>query len=1214
MSNTIKKRILSAILALALVLAVFPTNVLAAGEQEAHDPSTLLTFSQDVHNMIQSTPVGDDTLGLFAAEEGLEAFSTGRLIVKSAEAVDPKNAVSVVSGFRDLHVLQFASASDAYAAYLEYAELDSVVYVEPDYIYEMTPDEPAGTQDKISLLSDEYNSWGYKSTYMNMDAYQAWLLSEVGTESDLPQITVAVVDSGVNLQHTDLKDRLLANGYDFVNEDADPMDDHGHGSHVSGIVVDGTLSNVKILPVKVLNENNSCTALDFALGIYYAVDQGADIINASIGFTGFNYTAKEAFDYAEKHGVTTVVSAGNSSADAENYSPACFENTIAVAAAAEIYSWEDSSSYIDLADYSNYGAVVDVTAPGSNIWSTYYPCWGDIDTYESLSGTSMAAPHVTAAAAMLLSYKTTYTPNEIELLLEQACTLELQCNEYEQIVPNMLCMASLIPETSSTTEVEISRDTATICPGQSFQLAATAGMSSSITWRSDNTAVATVKNGTVTGIAPGTTQITASYIGTLVTCTVTVEPLELDLAPITIYPGGSARLICETNCDPAPALTWSISDSDKSVLDFMPLDGYEDLTYPAGSVSAVVTATSDLVLETSVSVTAAFGDVTATSLVTVTFPEMSWYDPYVFSYHIQTEAQLQEMANVLNYGDVNELEGKTVYLDNDITLSEEWTQMPSFNGTFDGQGHTISNLTIRASENYTGLFGYLDAQGSVIDLTLRDADIVISGTIDYLYTGGIAGYSLGLIENCHFSGEISSYKCVGGIAGGVYRDAIVIGCTSEGEVSGRHSVGGIVGNNSSTVEDCINHSAVSSSEYAGGIVGWSSQYIRRCVNNGSLADAESYAGGIVGYASYLIDDCVNYGTIGNLSNTWAAGGICGQGTEMLITNCDNYGEIYGTYQIGGIAGYIAEPYWSDCFINACSNYGLITTADYSSEIGGICGRGYGNIVNCINTGDLSVGASSAYVGGIGGELSDVYKLLNCINTGNITSDQADCVGGIAGTISGWNFGNCVSTGTLNINNGSYTALIVGEWLSEYDDDVLENCYALGDNYSAGTAPEQNCSVINQSSLSTDSPQLTTSVSAGDYTGNDLIQALNAFVWNDYIENEYHWYDSLCFWQYENGTWKRVCAISAKMSETDTALLTTVSMAPDTSADDYTVFAASYLESGKMSDIIILDFYTENGDGTYLVEMDLSSMTYSTLKVMIVDADYVPYQPEVTVTK
>ena len=1214
MRNTLKKRILSAILSLALVLPAVPANALAATKQEAYDPNTLLAFSQDVHNMIQSTSVDGAVAELLSVAEEPEAFATGRLIVKSAQAVDPKNAISVVSGFRDLHVLQFASAADAYAAYLEYDALDSVVYVEPDRIYEMTPDEPAGAQDEFSLLNDDYTSWGYMSDHMNMDAYQEWLLSKVGSESDLPEITVAVVDSGVNFQHTDLKDRLLDNGYDFVNEDADPADDQGHGSHVSGIVVDGTLSNVKILPVKVLNENNSCTSLDFALGIYYAVDQGADVINASIGFLGFNYLAKEAYDYAEQHGVTTVVSAGNDSSDAENHSPACFENTITVAAAQVFQDWidYDYTSWIDLADYSNYGAAVDVTAPGSGIWSTYYPCWGEIDTYESMSGTSMATPHVTAAAAMLLSYKTTYTPNEIELLLEQACTLELACNETEQIVPNMLSMASLIPTTPATSAVEISRDTATLCPGQTIRLAATAGIDSGIAWRSDNPSVATVENGIATAIAPGTTKIHAFYKRTQATCTVTVPPLELSLTPVTIYPNGTVILICDTNCDPAPALTWSISDSDKRVLDFMPFDGYDDLTYPVGSVSVALSATSNLAEETTVPVTASFGDVTATSLVTVTFPEMPWYDPNVFSYHIQTEAQLREMADVLNYGDINGLEGKTVYLDNDITLSEEWTQMPTFSGTFDGQGHSISNLTIRASENYTGLFGYLDAQGSVIDLTLKDADIAISDTIDYLYTGGIAGYSLGLIENCHFSGEISGCKYVGGIAGSIDDDALVVGCTSEGEVSGRHSVGGIVGNNRGTIEDCINDAAVSAPESAGGIAGHSGYYIRRCINNGSLTNAQTYVGGIAGYAAYSIEDCINYGTIGNLSNAKSVGGICGQGEDLMIMYCENFGEIYGTGQIGGIAGRIAVPYWSMSYINDCSNDGLITAAANSREIGGICGSGYGEMISCINTGNLAVGAASTYVGGIVGAQN--ARLLNCINTGSITGDRADRVGGIAGSYDSWVFENCVSTGTLAIDSGSYVALLVGECPSEseYDIPVLKNCYALGNNYSASVVREENCGVIRQSTLSTDHPKLTASVSAGDYTGSDLIEALNAFVWSDYTENMFH--DSLCFWQYENGMWKRACAVSAWTSTTTLDLLTMFPLEPATVADDYTVFAACYLEDGQMSEVIIPDFCTEYGDRFYLAKMELYSTPYATLKVMVVDADSVPCQSAVTVTK
>ena len=414
------------------------------------------------------------------------------------------------------------------------------------------------------------------------------------------------------------------------------------------------------------------------------------------------------------------------------------------------------------------------------------------------------------------------------------------------------------------------------------------------------------------------------------------------------------------------------------------------------------------------------------------------------------------------------------------------------------------------------------------------------------------------------------------------------------------------------MENCINDAEVSASLYAGGIAGWSSRYIRKCTNNGSLENNSACAGGIAGYNSFEVSDCVNYGSIGKPNLAHTVGGICGEAKEMIISNCENYGTVYGILQIGGIAGNITEPEWADGYMDSCSNYGMIIAAESSSKIGGICGNGNGNIINCINSGDISVGKSSMYIGGIGGDLGNVYTLVNCINTGKITGTGAMYVGGIAGKIYGSSFGNCVSTGALNITNGSYAANIVGEWVSDYY--AITNCYALNNNFSADAVAEENCRVISQKSLSTDAPQLTSSVSVGDYTGNDLVQALNALVWREYTESEYYLYYPLCFWKYQDGIWMRAGAVSVKTTEDAVAeLLTVFPLKSGTSLKDYNVLAATYLASGKMQDVIGLDFIDEYDTPTYLEEIDGSSLKFSTFKILILDEKYSPYQPVVTVS-
>ncbi len=230
-----------------------------------------------------------------------------------------------------------------------------------------------------------------------------------------PSVVIAVVDSGVNAAHPDLIDRVLP-GYDFVNDDNDATDDQGHGTHISGIIAATANNGVgsagicplcSILPVKVLDAANSGTWSNVAAGIVYAVDQGADLINLSLGGTSNPQIVHDAVAYAMQHNVLVIAAAGNSRTDTPFY-PAALEDVFAVSA-----TRQDDTRW----SLSNYGSWVDIAAPGYTIYSTYF----DLDNYYAgyifMSGTSMAAPHVTGLAGLLLAQKTERTPAELRRLI-----------------------------------------------------------------------------------------------------------------------------------------------------------------------------------------------------------------------------------------------------------------------------------------------------------------------------------------------------------------------------------------------------------------------------------------------------------------------------------------------------------------------------------------------------------------------------------------------------------------------------------------------------------------------------------------------------------------------------------------------------------------------------------------------------------------------------
>jgi serine protease len=259
--------------------------------------------------------------------------------------------------------------------------------------------------------SDPYRAQQWDFAKMNVAS--AW------TKSTGSGVTVAVIDTGVDANHPDLRANVLS-GYDAIaNRAGTSSDGNGHGTHVAGTIAAVTGNNVgvsavapdtRILPVKVLNDKGAGVMSDTAEGIVWAADHGAQVINMSLGSTSKVTAVSNAIAYARSKGVTVVAAAGNERAKGSPISyPGADEGVIAVAAT-------DSSDRV--ASYSNAGGYVDVAAPGSNILSTYPTARGN--AYANMNGTSMAAPHVAAVAALLKSYKSTLTPDQIQAALEKS--------------------------------------------------------------------------------------------------------------------------------------------------------------------------------------------------------------------------------------------------------------------------------------------------------------------------------------------------------------------------------------------------------------------------------------------------------------------------------------------------------------------------------------------------------------------------------------------------------------------------------------------------------------------------------------------------------------------------------------------------------------------------------------------------------------------------
>ncbi len=262
-----------------------------------------------------------------------------------------------------------------------------------------------------AVLNDQWYKYEWDIGYT--ESNKAWALV-----NQKRQIKVAVVDTGVDYNHVDLKNRVLKDlGYNFISNTSDAMDDNSHGTHVAGIIaaeannkqgvagITGSL-DVKIIPVKVLNSKGEGESDVIAKGIEYAADKGADIINLSFGCNEDSTDIENAIQYARNKGAFIVAAAGNDNINCDNSSPAGDTGAYTVAAIDSQYK---------KASFSDYGNSVKIAAPGMKIVSTVPG-----NKYEAWDGTSMAAPVVSGVAAMVKAENPAITPSEMEDILDKS--------------------------------------------------------------------------------------------------------------------------------------------------------------------------------------------------------------------------------------------------------------------------------------------------------------------------------------------------------------------------------------------------------------------------------------------------------------------------------------------------------------------------------------------------------------------------------------------------------------------------------------------------------------------------------------------------------------------------------------------------------------------------------------------------------------------------
>ena len=244
---------------------------------------------------------------------------------------------------------------------------------------------------------------------------------------------------------------------------------------------------------------------------------------------------------------------------------------------------------------------------------------------------------------------------------------------------------------------------------------------------------------------------------------------------------------------------------------------------------------------------------------------------------------------------------RRIVLEADIDLTgTEFSGIPTFGGTFDGDGHTIRGLNITKEGNVQGFFRYLQATAVVQDLHI-EGTVQPDGNSSTL--GGIAGTNAGRILGCTFTGQVSGTDRVGGLVGNNEVTGIVEDCEASGTIQGSHFTGGLAGDNHGVIRSCTNHADVNTTSSQNNIS--LEDITLENLTNSEAAYTATDMGGIAGTSSGVIRACVNLGNVGYQSMSYNAGGIAGSLTGYLV-DCENHGTIYARKDVGGIVGQL-EP-------------------------------------------------------------------------------------------------------------------------------------------------------------------------------------------------------------------------------------------------------------------------------------------------------------------
>jgi len=352
-------------------------------------------------------------------------YAPGQVLVRFRSTVTAESAAATLARYEATSIKRISHLNLYQVRIPEWASVE-----EMSRAMRQNPDIVSASPNYIARITATPNDYLFK---------EQWALNNTGQEIDVPgspsgkakadikapagwgetqgmaETVIAIIDSGVDLDHPDLKRKVISGGRDFANDDWDATDDNGHGTYVAGIAaaetnndegIAGVAWNCRILPVKVTDSEGMAWYDDLIDGILWAADNGADVINLSMGGEEADDSLRDALKYAHDMGIVIAASAGNEGA-AVLYPAAYDAYCLAVAAT----DFNDERT-----DWSCFGPEVDVAAPGELVLGTYPTTMTDMTKYLPYAysgGTSASAPHVAGLAALIKGLKPWLTADEI---------------------------------------------------------------------------------------------------------------------------------------------------------------------------------------------------------------------------------------------------------------------------------------------------------------------------------------------------------------------------------------------------------------------------------------------------------------------------------------------------------------------------------------------------------------------------------------------------------------------------------------------------------------------------------------------------------------------------------------------------------------------------------------------------------------------------------